>query len=163
MTKILFMCDAPLTIEFEKIKCLTIREFMLELGKMRPNLINDLNFEYTLVCRGVIINEFKNRHKFVKDFVTNCDQLYSTCWILAGPTYIYRFKNNLCESQITRNEKCEYCDFQNNEQYNNKTRFSYVLSCNHAFHFDCLCMIKPRNCVLCGNAINEHDKIACNY
>lgn len=47
MIKIMFMNRSPLEIEFETIQNLTIREFMLKLGTIQPELVNGINFEYS--------------------------------------------------------------------------------------------------------------------
>lgn len=146
-------------IDYETIKNITIREFMLKLGTIKPELINDNNFEYSLICNKNVINDFNNRNNIVKDFIVPNDTLFASRWVLGGPVHRYKFEYNLCDSQDLRNEICAYCDLSNNLKQNDITKYSCVLTCNHAFHYTCLYLHKSIKCVLCDKQINLNKRV----
>lgn len=158
MIKIIFMNGSPLEIEFETIKNMTIREFMLELGKIKPDFINGNNFEYSLICNKRILNDFNNRHNIVKDFIEPDDHLFTSCWALGSPIHKHRFENNLCPSKDLRNEICSYCDLPNNSKQNDVIKYSCVLECNHSFHYKCIFQHKSIKCILCCKQIGSDKK-----
>lgn len=124
----------------------TCREFCLSLNL--PDSIHGNDFIWGFIKAGKPINTFNNRHKPIRDFVSEGDTLFATLWMLGGNR---NFKNNLLATHEERETMCSICldEFASNAVYDT------ILDCNHKFHYRCLAKIREPLCPCCRKEIRQ--------
>jgi hypothetical protein len=156
MITIKFLSACPeIKINYEIVKNMTMIDFMLEIGKNRPELIIDNDFLLSILKDGVSLTQFDNRYDIVMNKINENDILYAKWCDMLHPDHRYKYKNNLSFSEVKmRNKICPICDLSNKFKFQCDETYSCILDCDHCFHYKCLPFTDLSSCKICRFPIN---------